>query len=231
MIRVIAALMFITGLLIASPQEKFVSTTIMVDAEGDLSIPRGHKEFYSILGNIVAGPANANPLQALIGGKVETNLGFLLFSLKSALQNNQEVVIYIDSFGGELSPTSDEILITLDEMTKNNIASVCIVRGYAISLAAAILSHCSDRYSVISGNLLWHSISYTIHGRINQSILETELERVKAENARLWSATTPFFSEEFFKKNFDEEQLVPAFTVEKEGQGFIKVIRSVVKSN
>ena len=205
---------------IASPQEQFTSEKVTI-TNGVARIPANTK-VYRIVGQIVV-QDTPNDLLSLLLKNQTTNLKNIVFSMRQDLQNKEEIVLLINSGGGQLSPMSDNLSLILKEFKAQGVPTTCIITGMAASLAAKIFTSCENRLATIDSVFMWHSVSFNLNTRINESTLNSILSEVKAMNDDFWKDLKSFFTKEYFKENFDHETLIS----EKNGKEFIHIINEV----
>jgi len=212
---VASLLLIITPVALATPQVNLNSSYMRVNETNDLVISASTKNVYMIVGPILNGLDDG------------ADLGPIAISMKQNLEKKEEVVLLINSPGGIMEEVTYDFLDTMDKFKEEGVPVTCVVNGMAASLAAIIFSKCSNRYSLPSSRILWHSIATNYNGKLNEQMAKEIYERFHELNEKFWAETKKFFSEEYFLKNFNEENLMVAIELEKQGKGYLKVVRSV----
>ncbi len=211
----VALSILLSSISLAKPQSNQESGLSHVTEDGDLAINQNSKNIYTIVGPITNGLDRG------------ADLGPIAFSMKTALEKKEEVVLLINSPGGVVEDVTFDFLSTMDKFNKAGVPVTCVVHGVAASLAAIIYSKCTNRYSTPSSRILWHSVATGFSGKLNEQVAKKFYDEFHALNEKFWADTRKYFNEDYFLKYFNEETLIPAIELEKEGNGYLKIIRTI----
>jgi ATP-dependent Clp protease protease subunit len=109
------------------------------------------------------------------------------FYKQAAIDHSLPILIYIDSYGGEI----DSLTHMLDVMDSvpNNVITACI--GKAMSCGAVLLSHGDQRFVAPNARVMIHQASGGMRGTTNEiKTTLVELDRINAEMIKLLAKNT-----------------------------------------
>jgi len=166
-------------------------------------------------------------------GKVQglVSLDTINYPIRKILAEREiyNIVIFIESGGGDFSHEAQELIYLLNKARKKGVSISCVVKNKVFSLATVILSSCDHRYAIYGSSVGWHSATHASNLPHIQESIQTRLWEnfINDLNTELWRITKSYFSRNYFSENFIYERQIPVEELEEEGFNYITVIKEV----
>lgn len=220
----------------ASPQEFKPSNSLNI--KNNILVVTGDPVVVEVIGQITSQiQKKNNPADDMLkllnpaAARPKTNIQLLSYAVNSARAEHRDVLIMINSGGGEIGAPILELFRQMDEAKKEGINITCVVE-FAASAATMLLTKCSNRVLLPTAQVMVHSIrTFIPQGMISVQEAQELANTIKKENDKWWEETRKFFDEDYFYNAWNNETFIQATELVEYSKEYVSIIKDVEFKN